>query len=395
MKYALISVTLAALILPFAALAAETQTVVATGYGTTADDAKKAAIRAAVEQVVGSMVDAETLVENDELVRDEILSYSAGLVESAEFVGEPRKTPAGLVEVRIRAVVKKTEIEAKLPKSEKVVREVSGQSLFAKRVSGKQNLEDAEAVMKKVFDPEKVRACVKADLVPLNEDGAVLDVDPATGEVFADVKVWVDMDAYKKWTKEIVEKIGPMATKRREVVSKHQNDGFSDYLSWTISDEPRNTPLKLLAILENERPGKLILFTMEEEKWKRLRACVSELPCHSLKTCLLDASGEELKIDEKILLEQLVGRHSFPRLGIVSVTYPALYDVAAVICNPFLAMGSGTFENNPDPYRPAFSGNVYGGVSSHVFRVSFGKMDESDLSDIAKIAVEIVPYSGQ
>lgn len=46
--------------------------VVATGYGTTVREATKAALRSAVEQVVGTMVDATTLVENDKLIEDEI-----------------------------------------------------------------------------------------------------------------------------------------------------------------------------------------------------------------------------------------------------------------------------------------------------------------------------------
>ena len=60
--------------------------VVATGYGSTVREATKAAFRAAVEQVVGTMVDATTLVENDKLIEDEILSYSAGMIATAKTV---------------------------------------------------------------------------------------------------------------------------------------------------------------------------------------------------------------------------------------------------------------------------------------------------------------------
>ena len=59
---------LAALLLPLAAFAADDNSLVevfATGVGTTQEAAMKAADRAAVEQVVGRMVDATTLVEND------------------------------------------------------------------------------------------------------------------------------------------------------------------------------------------------------------------------------------------------------------------------------------------------------------------------------------------
>jgi len=53
--------------------------VVATGYGTTVREATSAALRSAVEQVVGTMIDATTIVENDKIIEDEILSHSAGM----------------------------------------------------------------------------------------------------------------------------------------------------------------------------------------------------------------------------------------------------------------------------------------------------------------------------
>ena len=376
----LLPAALAALLLPLAASAAETQTVVATGYGTTADDAKKAAIRAAVEQVVGSMVDAETLVANDELVRDEILSYSAGLVESAEFVGEPRKTPAGLVEVRILAKVKRTELAAKLPKSEKVVREVSGQSLFAKRVSGRQNLEDSEAVMKKVFDPEKVRACLKADLVPLNDDGAVLDVDPATGEVFADVKVWVDMDAYRKWTTEIVEKIGPMA-ENREFFSEKNGDVFF----WRVQG---SRAIYQMAVLTSLKSGKITVFTFSDEKGKRLLKCLDNIPCNYLKSALIDKTGEEIRIDEKCLRREIFSNYGDKTEGIATLYYQGLVGARTLLCIPFVAGRTTLMGGSGSPWRPGIRG-----VNSTTIRVSFGKIDESDLSDIDKVSVEIVPRS--
>ena len=86
---------------------ADTVDVVATGFGTTVEAATRNASRAAVEQVVGSMVFAESLVESGELVQDRILGFSAGYIESHEVLGEPRQTDDGLWSVRIRATVKR------------------------------------------------------------------------------------------------------------------------------------------------------------------------------------------------------------------------------------------------------------------------------------------------
>src|SRR6516164_7487637 len=53
--------------------------VIAEGVGTTADDALRDAFRAAVRQTVGTMVDAETLVKNDTVISDKVLTYSDGI----------------------------------------------------------------------------------------------------------------------------------------------------------------------------------------------------------------------------------------------------------------------------------------------------------------------------
>ncbi len=64
-----------------AAPAGKHTNVVAEGVGLTVDDARKDAFRSAVRQVVGAMIDAETLVKNDQIVADEVLTFSAGMVK--------------------------------------------------------------------------------------------------------------------------------------------------------------------------------------------------------------------------------------------------------------------------------------------------------------------------
>jgi hypothetical protein len=60
--------------------------VVATGAGETPDAARQNAFSAAIEQVVGALVDAETIVKNDQVVRDQVLTYSRGYVEEFDVV---------------------------------------------------------------------------------------------------------------------------------------------------------------------------------------------------------------------------------------------------------------------------------------------------------------------
>ena len=67
----------AGLFVPFLAAADAGMVVVtAKGSGVTVAEAKKDAGRNAIQLVVGELLDAETLVENDELVKDRILTHS-------------------------------------------------------------------------------------------------------------------------------------------------------------------------------------------------------------------------------------------------------------------------------------------------------------------------------
>ena len=80
-----------------------TMDVVATGVGLDVDKAKQNALSAAVEHVVGVHVQAETLVENDEL-REKVLTYTAGDVKAARILGTPWQQD-GLTYVRVSASV--------------------------------------------------------------------------------------------------------------------------------------------------------------------------------------------------------------------------------------------------------------------------------------------------
>ena len=67
---------------------APTVKIVAEGAGTTADEALKDAFRNAVRQVVGAVLDAETLVKIDEIISDQVLTYSDGFVKTYEEISK-------------------------------------------------------------------------------------------------------------------------------------------------------------------------------------------------------------------------------------------------------------------------------------------------------------------
>jgi hypothetical protein len=82
------------------------QVVVAEGVGADVAEARSDAFRHAVRQVVGAYVDSETIVANDEVISDRIVTLSPAFVEKVEQIGGSESKTNGLVRLRFRAHVR-------------------------------------------------------------------------------------------------------------------------------------------------------------------------------------------------------------------------------------------------------------------------------------------------
>ena len=125
--------------------------VVATGVGLDADKALKNALMNAVQQVVGAIVDAETLVKNEDIIKDQILTYSDGFVETFRKLDE-RKRDDGLIEVRISATVKRRQLIEKLKESKVSVARIDGGSLFGDIATQYQAEKSGAELLKNALD---------------------------------------------------------------------------------------------------------------------------------------------------------------------------------------------------------------------------------------------------
>ncbi len=168
-----------------------TQTVVAEGVGTSAEEALKDAFRNAVRQVVGAVVDAETLVKNDELISDKVLTYSDGFIKKYDEV--TKKEDKGLFRIKITAEVQRRNVIAKLEAAKVAVKSVDGKGLFAEVVTEVEAKKNAEALLTKALDgfPQnclKVSVAGEPKLVEKAESKATVQVG---------IQVEVDHDAYK------------------------------------------------------------------------------------------------------------------------------------------------------------------------------------------------------
>ena len=80
------------------------QQVNISGYGTTIDEAERDALRNAVEQAVGTIVDSTTLVKNNMLINDEIYTQSRGYITNYTILSK-RLSADGMYEIIINANV--------------------------------------------------------------------------------------------------------------------------------------------------------------------------------------------------------------------------------------------------------------------------------------------------
>ncbi|MDR1534700.1 MAG: hypothetical protein LBU64_06315 [Planctomycetota bacterium] len=215
--------------------ASDTIEVVATGIGKDSDGALRNALRAAVEQAVGTMVDSETLAENDEIVNDQILSYSAGFVQSHKVIGKPT-TRDGLVTIKINAIVKKTELTEKLEAASVHVTEVDGEDLFGEAVTKIEQNQASGEIVKKAFEgfPHNVLEIRRVDKPSYDERNKKWIIK---------VEISINKEKYRTFVRKLLPVLEKIATNRGRVTMSRRSysnyegalnfEGMNNYLnSW-------------------------------------------------------------------------------------------------------------------------------------------------------------------
>ena len=386
MKYTTLTVAaLSAILLPLAAAAQEEKQlvdVVATGYGETVREAQKAAFRAAVEQVVGTIVDATTLVENDELIEDEILTYASGMIEKSITIGEPRKSESGIYIVKVKATVKKGRLQEKLKAASTVSVSLNGADLFARMTAAQENLADAETMIRNVL--AKHIACVVYDFVKEKDGNPKLDIDPKSGEVFVSVRARVDMAKYTQFINEVIEKLGPMAEKKAKVISKgcynspsrgeYVANGFVSYEIPGLEDDRDGPTSDFLLAMTSFRTGTATVLWFDKNRINTIRSCL-DTGSMAFAVTLFDATGTEIA-ERQIPID---GRHKDE--GYTSPPSIFFHNCAIV---PFFGgkmirySGVGTSNSSMD----------HASKTENVFKVSLGTFTPDELKSVGPLKIQ-------
>lgn len=170
----------------------DTQSVIVTGRGVDSEGARKNARMAALDQAVGALIDGETRVTNEGVV-EEVLSASAGFVETFEVLSEGRTQDGGHY-VRAKIVVRAHQLKHRLIESKVMVARVDGESAVAKALS---QAAAAEATAKFL---EQNLADFPLCAMKVKLLGAIEIVDNSAATWTAGIKVEVGFDA-EGWEK--------------------------------------------------------------------------------------------------------------------------------------------------------------------------------------------------
>jgi hypothetical protein len=103
--------------------------VTAKGYGRTTDEARTQALRAAVDQAVGSVVNSEREVDNQRLKRSEVVQYAAGFVDRYEVKQVQQEN--GFVAMTVDVYVKRSRLTDRLLGDYKTPGRIDGERLQA------------------------------------------------------------------------------------------------------------------------------------------------------------------------------------------------------------------------------------------------------------------------
>lgn len=199
--------------------------VIAEGVGATADEAIKDAYRNAVRQVVGAVVDAETLITNDEVIDDKVLTYSDGFIKKYVEIAGSNKRKDGLHRIKIKAQVERRSVIAKLKAANVMVKEVDGKGLFAEAVTQLDAENDAAALLKKQFEGFP-QSCITVSVIGKPE---IVEKTSNKATVKFTVQIEPDMNAFKAFSSKLVSILGELAKEQGEFTAKYKRPHFEEW----------------------------------------------------------------------------------------------------------------------------------------------------------------------
>lgn len=244
------------------AVVSPTQTVEVVGVGSTPEEARKDASRAAVRKVAGELVIGESKVENDRLLADKVLTYSDGEIVPESYKELERKREGDVWQVRIRASVVTRKLADKLVAAGLKVRKVDGEAIVDSVDSRREARKNAAEILHNVMgDLPRV-------LIGESRKPTPRDYDDEKQRLRLDVEVRADPERYNAWLRRLI------AVVEKTNLGKSQSDYVAD-----APGSPVKPPVKRPTGKRTTptRPGPVLdAFTVRQDSFLRLTLPVEE-----------------------------------------------------------------------------------------------------------------------
>ena len=227
-------------------------TVSVEGYGTTPIEAEKNALQKAVRNAIGEFVDAESIAQNGELIKDEVLTYSDGFVESKKILSGPEKDEdLGFYVVSMEAVVVSKKLVERLKDTKISLSKMSGENMWASSISKIAGVKDGRAILDKFLTQELLpERLVNAQLISQGPDNTVLrnelakptqktDYDNDSVELSFQIELSYDLSAFFEQAiprlNSILDKISTRVVDKSAPIKLSKNSGSC----WTCINNQR------------------------------------------------------------------------------------------------------------------------------------------------------------
>ena len=197
------------------------ETVRVTGVGVTEDLARRSGWAQAVSQVVGTLVKSETVVQNEHLIKDEILAYSDGFVDHSTPIST--RVDDGLTYVEMDVSVRKQGLRDRLVALHVVDGKLDGGSIGATVHTQLDAVAQARAAILDAVAPFRQGSHVTVARVGEMQ----LLPSPAGGRVRVGAKIVVDADAVKASNTRLAALLAGIATSHGSTVYSFPVSGQS------------------------------------------------------------------------------------------------------------------------------------------------------------------------
>jgi hypothetical protein len=196
------------------------RTVIGQGVGPTTEDAKKDAFRDAVRQVVGTLVAAATMVENDTLIEDKVLSLSGGFLNRVDMLPGFPKQDGSLWRVKIKAEVQVTEVLATLGKAKVTTLAIRSDDLEAQRVT----IADQQSAKLEALNDPRMWENFPGQffMLTVTQQPKIIKAGPETSQLSYSVELSPNFQEYKAFADKLVAILGKTGGKRGDF----SNDGL-------------------------------------------------------------------------------------------------------------------------------------------------------------------------